>query len=283
VMRFHPSAVGHRTEGRARPALRKPRSAFTLIELLVVVGIIALLAALLLPVLNRAQAKAQGVHCLSNVRQLQLAWQMYTDDHAGMVPENRAQLVQGIWRSSPNSWTGPSSAPFDADTWAIEHGSLFRGGYARALALFRCPSDDSTVRQPDGTETGLDRTRSYAMNGNFGGREEETQTVFDRENAVFAPSRVFVFIDEDERSIDDGHFLVWPAPDNRWVNMPADRHRRAATLSFADGRVESWRWNWSKRFQMEVQYWKPAANEADLRDLRRLQAATVNPGPATRP
>jgi prepilin-type N-terminal cleavage/methylation domain-containing protein/prepilin-type processing-associated H-X9-DG protein len=253
------------------------RSGFTLLELLVVVAILAVIAGLLLPVLHRAQAKAQGINCLNNLRQMQMAWQMYTDDHAGWVPENQAELYRGIWRSTPNSWTGPSSAPFDPDTFAIEYGSLYRGGYARSLRLFRCPSDDSRVRKPEGGELDLDRTRSYAMNGNFGGREQETQQVFRREQVVFNPSAVFVFIDEDERSIDDGHFLVWPAPDNRWVNMPTDRHRRGATLSFADGHVELWRWEWRKRFAMRVQYWFPAENQADLRDLRRLQAAVVKP------
>jgi hypothetical protein len=48
-------------------------------------------------------------------------------------------------------------------------------------------------------------------------------------------------------------------------------------LSFADGHVELWRWEWRKRFAMRVQYWFPAENEADLRDLRRLQGATVPP------
>jgi type II secretory pathway pseudopilin PulG len=91
-----------------------------LLELLVVVSILAVLAGLLLPVLHRAQAKAQGINCLNNLRQMQMAWQMYTDDHAGWVPENRAELYRGIWRSTPNSWTGPSSAPFDTDTFAIE-------------------------------------------------------------------------------------------------------------------------------------------------------------------
>jgi prepilin-type N-terminal cleavage/methylation domain-containing protein len=99
---------------------RHRKRAFTLLELLVVVSILAVLAGLLLPVLHRAQAKAQGINCLNNLRQMQMAWQMYTDDHAGWVPENQAELYRGIWRSTPNSWTGPSSAPFDTDTFAIE-------------------------------------------------------------------------------------------------------------------------------------------------------------------
>jgi prepilin-type processing-associated H-X9-DG protein len=94
---------------------------------------------------------------------------------------------------------------------------------------------------------------------------------------VSNPWVVFVFVDEGEGSIDDGHFLVWPAPDDRWVNMPADRHWRGATLSFADGHVELWRWQWRKQFSMRLQYWFPAENEFDLRDLRRLHGAVVEP------
>ena len=104
------SSAGRRP-GHARARLFSGWQSFTLIELLVVVAIVAVLAGLLLPALNRAQARAHAVSCLNNLKQLQIAWQMYIDDHGGKLPENYADLSTGVWRSSSNSWAGPSSAP----------------------------------------------------------------------------------------------------------------------------------------------------------------------------
>src|SRR5208282_3550421 len=61
---------------------------FTLIELLVVIAIIAILAALLLPALAKGKAEAQRIECMSNQQQLQLCWQMYADDYAGVLCPN---------------------------------------------------------------------------------------------------------------------------------------------------------------------------------------------------
>jgi prepilin-type processing-associated H-X9-DG protein len=233
------------------------------------------LAALILPALANAKARATGAACLNNLKQLQACWQIYVDDHEGFVPLNTAHFTNGAWRSTPDSWAGNSSAPHDPDATALEGGVLFREGYTRTVRLYHCPADKSPVRSLQGQDLGMLRTRSYSMNGNLGGRTSEVQRVLLRAGDIPNPIQPFVFVDEHPDSIDDGHFLVWPAPDERWVNLPADRHGQAGVLSFADGHVERWKWKAPKSFRHKVNYWTIAQTPEDLADLRRLQGASL--------
>ena len=232
---------------------------FTLIELLVVITVIAILAALLLPAISAAKNKAQSIACLNNLKQLQTCWLMYLNDNNDRVPPNKSALVQGIWRSSPDSWIGNSSAPYDASFDNIKNGLLFKYDYNRSLATYHCPGDHSRVRTRNGQLLSMLRTRSYSMSGCWGGRTNEVQTAVSRMGDAPDPAKLFVFIDENEDSIDDAHFLTWPDPDNRWVNLPAGRHGNIGILSFADGRVERWKWKWPKQFKKKQSYWKRAA------------------------
>jgi prepilin-type N-terminal cleavage/methylation domain-containing protein len=78
--------VPERAGCSVRPGSRSGKAGFTLIELLVVIAIIAILAAMLLPALARAQRKAVEINCLSNLKQLGQALQMYADDNEDRLP-----------------------------------------------------------------------------------------------------------------------------------------------------------------------------------------------------
>lgn len=255
------------------------KKAFTLIELLVVIAIIAILAAMLLPALSRAKSKAYQVSCLNNLKQLQVCWQMYTlDNNDVMLPNNS---VYDISTGMPipgfnleETWC-PGNARADVNTTNIENGFLFT--YNRSKAIYRCPADNSPVEPLGGGTLNIPRTRSYnmsqAING-LGGPQTGSWYIYSYQRSLQIPnpSSTFVFIEVHEGGILDSLFGI-PVPadfwNGRWFDLPANRHNQGATLSFADGHVERWRWIAPKIFTRLGNWVRPD----EIPDYKRLQDA----------
>jgi prepilin-type processing-associated H-X9-DG protein len=263
-----------------RAIARRMADATTLVELLVVMAVIAVLAGLAAPALMAGKRKAKMTACLNSQMELVRAWQVYLADSSDGLPPNGYQYDEGVYRSEVNSWLGDNNAQLDTNSDAIKRGIFYRYHYNNSLAVYRCPSDLSRVAG-DGAAGAprLFRTRSYSMSGTFGGQKNALQTVYQKFSDTASPSKFFVFLDENEDGIDDGHFRTWPGPLHRWVNMPTDRHGQGGSFSFADGHVELWRWRWPKQFHINHGYWKDTENAADLADLQRLQGAVPPPPP----
>jgi len=91
-----------------------------------------------------------------------------------------------------------------------------------------------------------------------------------RYSGIPKPSTVFVFLDENETTINDGIFALFRDADSGWGDAPSDRHGQGINLSFADGHCEHWRWCAAEQMTGAGE---PAASGDDLQDLRRLQSA----------
>jgi prepilin-type N-terminal cleavage/methylation domain-containing protein len=253
------SLPGRRADRRRPPG--RLAAGFTLIELLVVIAIIAILAAMLLPALSKAKQQAQGAQCISNLKQLTTAWIMYAGDYRTYLVPNGDETSEPVSLTDPNALPGGSLAqwcPGREDETAdlspagavanlgyqwIQLGLLYP--YVKSPGVYKCPADNNAF-----TSFGLTypHVRSMSMNTWLSpiAPYDDVTTVrsYYKESDLTIPgsSKIWVFIDENPTSINDGSFICEPGV-QEWIDCPACYHVNAGGISFADGHAQIKKWS----------------------------------------
>jgi len=230
---------------------------FTLIELLLVMAIIAILGALLLPVLATARMKAWNTDCLNNTRQLQMGAAMYSEDNGDyMIPNGpyKSPTNETWCGGNAESWFAGVSVPGGANNtnWDAYSMTLMAPYLVNDIGVYRCPAD--VVPSQDGT-----RLRSYSMNGQVGGvyggatngyGYDPGAIVYMKNSDVQpcpGPASLFIFVHESTFTLlapnSDG-WLQISSSSPAFPDAPcyAD-HAGECVFSFADGHSELHRWN----------------------------------------
>jgi prepilin-type N-terminal cleavage/methylation domain-containing protein len=279
------------------PPMKLPTSpskphAFTLIELLVVIAIIAILAGMLLPALAKAKLKATGANCLSNQRQLALAWNMYSTDNQDRVVnflQNKNATGDVPWRYE----SGPIAVVIPAGTsnerriqlW-IENG--YRQGalntYAPSPGIIHCPGD-TRIKLKAG------KGFTYVSLSGIGTLNGEVSEIL-KISMLSSVSERFIWAEEnDPRGENVGSWIMSqgsPAQDFKGaqlVDSTAIFHGDASTFNYADGHADTKKWvdpvMKAYSASMDPNKFGSAPNDTrapnDVRWLARRYPSKINP------
>lgn len=245
----------------------RSRAAFTLLELLVIIVTLVVLAAMVLPALAGTRSNTKAAQCMSNLRRLTGAWQMYTSDNADRFPFKI--VSNGVdWGATPDN---TNTAKF-MDTL---QSPIAR--YMQSPDLFKCPADNylSPLQQASGFSQRILSVSGNAVLGNgvqpnnvfneIPGRNYTRQlSKFTQLNKP-GPANTVTLLDEHPDSIDDALFItrVGCSTGNAfWANRPGTLHDGDGTISFADGHVILKRWQ-DIRTQKSITFNNPQIDGID--------------------
>lgn len=269
--------------------VRSVKRGFTLVELLVVIGIIALLISILLPALNRAREQGNRAKCLSNMRQLTMAWIMYANDNKGHLVSADTQGLPagplgpgqgsgpglgsvpggglgGYANTAPGtffwSWTGGGNTLVD-----LANGKLWP--YLKSYEVFVCPDEH------------FNYIRDYSIDGDLAG--ESTAAIGGKTLLTMGQIRhayaTFVFIEDyDPRGYLINSFTTNAYPSTSFGDDPANFHQGGTTISFADGHALFWAYNDPRTMQLGTGQNLTGGVTNDVPQIEAWNAGPVPPG-----
>jgi prepilin-type N-terminal cleavage/methylation domain-containing protein/prepilin-type processing-associated H-X9-DG protein len=216
------------------------RKAFTLVELLVVIAIIALLMAILMPALERAREQGMRAVCLSSLKQMVLAWNMYADENDGRLVCGYTE-EGGTFAGRSGPWS-PSGMHYREHPWvlrdweqidltelekitAIKNGALYH--YTKNVKLYKCPV------------ALYYETRTYSIVDSMNGDDYNGGPMLKHRTEIRNPTNRIVFIENSGATPVGAWSIYWSRP--AWRDEPPVRHGDGGTLGFADGHSEYWK------------------------------------------
>jgi prepilin-type N-terminal cleavage/methylation domain-containing protein/prepilin-type processing-associated H-X9-DG protein len=232
--------------------------AFTLIELLVVIAIIAILAALLLPALSKAKQRAQTIQCLNNIKQLQIAYELYATDNGNNVMDNS---VAGVASPGAQAWIQGNVQAYTANyTNDPKNGVLYP--YNTSLAIYKCPANRAFLIGTGRGAATVPHNRAFSVSvwlgSNLGdGNPVYAPDIAKRTTSVKNASDTSVFIEENQISIDNGAIGFNRIGIGGVWNLPSSRHNSAGNLSFMDGHAQTFKWkgqelrDWNSKYSAD--------------------------------
>jgi hypothetical protein len=217
---------------------------------LVVIAIIAILASMLLPAMAKAKAKAQGIGCMNNGKQLGLAVLLYAGDANEWFPPNLnggTKDINSSWVAGWLDWTAVNTD--NTNKLFLKNAKL--GRYSVDPGIYHCPADNHPIKTSKGM---VQRVRSISMNGFIEGGAYGKATAgstwypgyfnYNKTSDVNspAPSNLWLMNDEHPDSINDGWEITNMTDPNNWVDLPASYHNGAGGFNFVDGHSEIKKW-----------------------------------------
>ncbi|HOA74605.1 MAG TPA: prepilin-type N-terminal cleavage/methylation domain-containing protein [Phycisphaerae bacterium] len=244
------------------------RQGFTLIEILVVVAIIALLISILLPSLRLAQEASKRTACLSNTRQLGLAWTLYATDYRGALVGGTAARWNDYglgWIHQHGNWNDQDleKPPAEALKKGIREGAFYK--YIRSVDAYRCPAVPADEVITYGMAISMNPGPMIEIKPEYSPAVSDG-CVAHRLDDIKRPGARMVLLD----SFSEDRDFLWAIYYTLSMigNKVPGRHSKGTTLAFADGHSEYWKWTTPQMIKAAGSTFDEALDQGQAGDMK---------------